>query len=840
MSFEWRTDENDDWPEGEESGKTAVGGENSAARWQSRWRLWLTVLLGIAAVWAVVQWQIDMRVTAATSEIETELLATHNFVLNTAVSQDEQLFRTILSGRNPDWGEVQKTLLSDGLLLDRPMFGWQQMVQPRLLPADVSLQLSPDLRAAELIYPQTYVVQTPTGITETVTLQQTAVYRQGNTRWLYAPPYDEFWGDWVINSGKNLTLVYPARDADVAERLAANLETLLEQMCAQLDGLNCGDGLRLNVRLDTDPDSLLGLNEVETILSGSLRLNLPTPTLVGLPTDEQSYQALYRAYGVRMATAVFANQAEYDCCRRQLFFRALRDYQLAELGLQAWPIDEAAYGRALSSGFSGNAGRQWSLRWEDDSPEVQQVYFLVEYLMTQETAVSPIEMMTRLMDGTSYQGWASTVSSGNYESDLFATQFVAYIYAQSTAGQQAEPPLPLPSGTITLICNDFSSNSDSGVYQYNLASGEWIDRFQLASNDHGNLFTNSVDGRRFLISNYQFSNNETNIKVSLLTEDGEILLEDTQFTNESEFQGLNYYFVDRAGDYFVRTMYGEGEQETTLRATDCPTDACPELQLSGWPLFSPEGNYFLKVDFDTDIFTTANENPYANLVSDLSILSLDLQTNLFVERGGWPFWLNESTIGYWRLEDEKVELVTAVLPQNEPRTLLNMAELLDTIPPDERPDMIFPIFSIVNPQNPQELLLPMRDSLDFSSNNTQRFLFKLSLTADLATVEKIELLSTGSANTSFDYSPDGRYITYGSINNIDNSSTWFLLDQMTGETSDPITTQAFGLSWSPDGQWFVQNNDTYLLLRAPAYDDYQYVIPHSLVNCQQIILSADE
>ncbi|VAW34006.1 hypothetical protein MNBD_CHLOROFLEXI01-895, partial [hydrothermal vent metagenome] len=352
--------------------------------------------------------------------------------------------------------------------------------------------LSPDLRAAELVYPQDYIVQTPAGITETVTMQQTAVYRQGKTHWLYAPPYDEFWGDWVTSSGEYLTLAYPERDAEVAERLAADLDALVGQMCAELEDLSCADDLQLHLRLDSDPDALLAANEIEPMLSGSLRLNLPTPTLVGTPIDEAGYQVLYRAYGVRVATAVFANQSSYECCRRQLFFRALRDYQLAELGLQAWPLDEAAYSSALSLGFNGTVLRQWSFRWEDDSPEAEQVYLIIEYLMTQETAVPPIEMMTQLMDRTSSRSWLAIILPDAYESDLFATQFVSYIYAQSTAGQQAEPPLP--SGTITLIC-DVSNDSDSGIYQYNLASSEWIDRFLPSPDDPGNLFASSVDGR---------------------------------------------------------------------------------------------------------------------------------------------------------------------------------------------------------------------------------------------------------------------------------------------------------------------------------------------------------
>lgn len=854
MSFDWRTDEDADWQEG--AGKTAVRGEAAVAKWHAYWWLGLLGLLGIAAVWGVVRWQIKQQVTAVTSDVEAELLATQNFVLQTAVSQDEELFRATLSGRNLDWGTVQKTLLSEGLLLDRPMFGWLQVAQPRLNLADVSVALSPDLRAAELIYPQTYAVQTPTGITETVTMQQTAVYRKGNTRWLYAPPIDEFWGEWVTNSGEHLTLVYPTRDADVAEQLAVDLDILVGQICAELDDLNCADDLRLHLRLDSEPDALLAANEIKPMLSGSLRLNLPAPTLIGKPVDEAGYQALFRAYGVRVATAVLAHQVEYDCCRHQLFFRALRDYQLAQLGLQPWPLDEAAYSRILSQGFAGNAASHWTRRWEEAPPQPlqvyrlqepepiwQQVYVLVEYLATLETAVSPAEMM-RLMDRSTYIGWLTDVLAVPFDNDLFATQLLGYIFAQSTAGQQTEPPLPLPSGSITLVCGDFtSSGPNDGIYQYNLASGEWRELNHPLSSSEGNFYINSVDGKRFLISSYHFSDDEENVIMTLLTEDGEILLEETHPVGGADRPQfwVNYYFVDDKGDFFARDVYDDGIHQMTIRETACPTESCSELEAAGWPLFSPDSNYFLAEAFVTETILPEEDELHGELMRDLSLQPTDSQTRTFVGQGGRPFWLNESTFAYWRWQDETLELVTAVLPQNEPHVLLNPAALLEIIPLSERPESLFPGFAgyyNVNPENPRELLLPMQSGPQFDSNDP-RFLFKLSLSEDLATIDTIELLQVNTAASVYGYSPDGRYITFVDYNPNRSETIWTFLDQTTGTLIDPITTESLNLGWSPDGQWLIQSSKSYLLLHALS-NDYQFLIPHNLGSCRQAMWTVDK
>ena len=139
MSFDWQTEEESGWQEEQKPTETAV----APSLWR-RWRFLLVAVVGLAAVWGMVQWQVNQRVTAATGNIEAEILSTHKFVLQTAVTQDEALFRANLSGRNPDWADVQKTLLEDALLLDRPMFGWRYAPeQPQLNADDVDHRLVP-------------------------------------------------------------------------------------------------------------------------------------------------------------------------------------------------------------------------------------------------------------------------------------------------------------------------------------------------------------------------------------------------------------------------------------------------------------------------------------------------------------------------------------------------------------------------------------------------------------------------------------------------------------------------------------------------------------------------
>ncbi len=83
-----------------------------------------------------------------------------------------------------------------------------------------------------------------------------------------------------------MTLVYPARDRDIGARLAGDLDKLLAEMCNRLDTQVCPPGLHVRLKLETDPSSLADGRDLANRFSGSVQLELPAPTLTGLPLDE--------------------------------------------------------------------------------------------------------------------------------------------------------------------------------------------------------------------------------------------------------------------------------------------------------------------------------------------------------------------------------------------------------------------------------------------------------------------------------------------------------------------------------------------------------------------------
>ncbi|GJM41679.1 MAG: hypothetical protein DHS20C20_19610 [Ardenticatenaceae bacterium] len=843
MSFEWQTEE-------DESGweKEPVVPESPPPR--RRWRFLLGSLLGLLAVFLLVRWQVNRQVSEATGTVETEILTTHKFVLQTAVSQDEPLFSANLSGRDPDWTVQQKALFAEGLFVDRPMFGWQLDTDSADLSLDdVTIQLEPDLHGAEVIFPQNYIVQASAGVTETITLQQTAVYRLGTNRWLYSPPEDEFWGDWITLGGDYLTLVYPERDRKLAASLGVRLDKLLGQMCDELADLNCPSDFQVHLRLSTSPEALLAINEIETVLDAGLQLNLPTLTLIGLPTDDASKEMVYRAYGVQLATAVFAHQVTYDCCHHQLFFRALRDYQLAELDLQPWPLVPEMFQQMIDSGFDGDVARHWTRGWEqappqfllvwnieDPDPIWQQVYMWVEFLVGEETAVSPTQMM-RLMDRNSYSGWLADVLQSSANLFRLDHRFLLYISQQTTAAQQAAPPIPLPTGTITLVCQRFGSNITSHVYDYNLSRKSWTERFRGEFED---MYASSIDGKQFIAT--ESSSNffeEAQRRIFLVTDDESVLIEEMAFLPENE-HWLNYNFADQMGDFLVRFETVEGKTDIQLLPTACAGTPCTGVPLEGYPRFSANNEYLLVEALSGEQIAIDAASSYQHLQT-IYLMTPDGQIRQQVGTGGIPFWINNETYGYVRQDEAGGwEVVTAVTNQNEPRFLIDLAKLLSSVAANNRPDDLTINQIVVNPNNPQELLLQLNDEAGANrfGNDISSYLFTLRLSSDLAAVDEVKLLRRDEFSGVLVYWGDGRTIAHSDFSFQGPEVTWYFFDAVTGQTELTFNS-IYYLPGTDDGQWVVQFTENYLLLRAPEYH-YQQFIPHTFEDCSQMFLSVEK
>ncbi|NKQ33978.1 MAG: hypothetical protein HF973_00010, partial [Chloroflexi bacterium] len=270
MSFDWHTEDEIEW-EG-----VAEPAADTAVSPQRRWRVWLlagALLLAGTAVLFVAR-QLNQRVEAASSAVELDAQASHRVLQEAAQKRDGELFATFLSGRDPDWGNAQVSLVNQGLYLERPLFGLAWLPGST---AVISATLSPDLRTAELTVVQAYSFDIGHGLTETVRLAQTEVYRRAEDRFLLAPPPDDFWGEPRQFSTAYLTIHYPARDEVWVRPLAARLEASVAEVCAEW-GADCPANFHLSLDFSASPAAFLPEEREADGL-----LVLPAPSLVGRP-----------------------------------------------------------------------------------------------------------------------------------------------------------------------------------------------------------------------------------------------------------------------------------------------------------------------------------------------------------------------------------------------------------------------------------------------------------------------------------------------------------------------------------------------------------------------------
>ncbi len=336
--FEWQTEEEEGW-ESQPDPEKVVG----LSRSRRRWRPWLLAALVVVLLASAAYWQGQRRVVQAEDGQREALLASFNLVRQAAERQDRDLLASVIGG-DRSWTSDQKRLLDNGWLFDAHVFGlWPHPAGARV----VEVSFAPDLRSAEVVVEETYQVVSSDGLTTTVQLQRTDVYRRTD-RWLWSSPEDAYWGGPGSESlvGERLVLYYPARDEALAVRLLADLDAVLDRLCRE-PAANCPGDWQLVVQLMRDVDVLSAMAE-EAIRSGvygrlpgaraaGAAVILPAPSLLGTPVDEAGYQAWRRGYATYVAAAALEERVDSSCCESEEDYTAALQAELAWLELGLWP-----------------------------------------------------------------------------------------------------------------------------------------------------------------------------------------------------------------------------------------------------------------------------------------------------------------------------------------------------------------------------------------------------------------------------------------------------------------------------------------------------------------------
>ena len=828
-SFEWHTEEVEQWPEA-----TAVASEPERP---SRWR-WLVALvivcLAAVAGWVVYR-QVDRRIAEATAHVEADVLSAHNVVRQAALQQDVELFTTMLSGRNSRWTAAQRALVDDGLLLDRASFGFTPAPANGYVagPENITVTLASDLTAAEVTWLEPFVVNSGGQITETVALQQQAVYRQGARSWLLSPPLRDFWGEWLTGEGNYLTLVYPERDAALAERLQVELDRVLAQMCRQLAGIACPADWQMRLRLDNDPERLRRAANLESMLQSGPRLELPTPTLVGLPLDEAGYEVLYRGYAVHVVAVAITELAGYECCQHGAFYAALLDKQLSQLGLRPWPLTQADYDKLLDGTYSRNdvniAWRSRSLSDRLETVDTQQLYALIDFLLAEAAPQATVAGMQRqLNEADSYWNWLRSFIARDYTPEQFEVALWQFVY-QQTASAQSPLPIPLPAQDIQLVCQP-SSGLNSGIYRFAVDSAVWSTEFEYKVESGFSNYVWPVYAQPHLYAVQEYvSDPDPGQRVTRLSlwRGDEKLVEFEQTIDETgRIPTLYFEGGDPTGRYLVMVRRYPGDEWTQYHLLDlesCRNLHCDEQPLFNWPTWSPGGDHTLM--FGQPLTATTLGEGYRPWLTPLLLADARGRSPREVGTGTRPFWFTDERYGYIRINNEaEFELVTAVVSTNRPHVLLIADQLQHFIPAADRPQRLFLDYALANPANSRQLLIKAASS---PPRGAQNYYFWLTLDSEWSAVTEVLLVHETDQPGGMTLSPDGRWLTfhyYGS-----DVQTTELVDLGTGSYKS-FEHSSFSPTWSADGQWLAYNKENHLVLMAPAHD-YRQLFFHEFQGC---------
>ncbi len=424
MSFDWRTEETVHWDE-----PPPVDPEPEQPPKRRRWR-WVVLLFLLLLVGGAVGafWWLQDRVETATTDVTGDVLASHELIAAAAVEGDAELVATFLSGLDRAWSEAIEMAVLAGDYQDRTAFGltW--------LPANpatavVSATLNPEFNEAEVVAEHVYAYPIGNGLTETVRLRQTAVYRSGPDRWLLAPPNEEFWGETRTKQGFYLTLQYPARDEALAQRLALDMETALAAMCAS-STFSCPDGLHVQVEFSTDPATLRSDFATAVFVEEGRLFRLPTPTLVGVPQNEAGYQVIARGYAGQVLLPIMRQLSGIVPGEQGVFAQAWLDWQLARLGIRPYSLTTADRAWLASENI---ALADESMFAESSEEMMTLAYALIAFLL-QDVHVSPHTLLEPLAAGQtgSYGSWLQAVIDGRYTTEELETRWQQFLQKETS------------------------------------------------------------------------------------------------------------------------------------------------------------------------------------------------------------------------------------------------------------------------------------------------------------------------------------------------------------------------------------------------------------------------
>lgn len=871
-NFDWQTDEDRrDNPADWEVTQPASGSPPSGRR--VRWRLIAIIAVLVAAAGALIWWRVDKRMDENLQAMRTDVASSYNLIQQAVARDDEELFRTVLSGRDKAWTSTQITLFNDGMLIDRAALGLEpaEGSVPASLPLDAdelesnepaaSITFSPDLGEAVVVASQPYTTQSD----EPVMLRQTTVYRRGGAHWLLSPPLQEFWGDTQARETDRLLVTYPFRDREIVARLSEDLDAAVARLCDTLEDIRCVDQ-PLPVRFDTDPVTLTRFNDligaVQRQEEPAQPVRLPAPTLVGLPVEtdeamaEAGYQALLKAYESRLLAAVVAQSVGWECCQQALVFQVLFEKQLSQLGIQPWPVTDADRQQVLDRRvWLGDLSTLW---WDTKPAELPwerrwAAYVATDFLLAAIPGATPASLQRSLTGAGNIGDWLNTrmASAGGENSWVSSSLEQAWwMYALQGKLQPAGEHAPLDGEDLYLACTTLDSGDiqePSRLLRYGPDAGKWEELYTL----DGFIWMSPLpDPQTLLLQEFVLAGETWQTSV---WRNGAY---ETLHQSEGGYS-ISFGESDPTGEQLVAYMFdaNSGGTATTLLDLDaCQGGRCQSQTLPGIPSWSPDGTRAIYMVGDIQSMPIVRTNGRVIiLASDPTFQAQPLavgpagatsESELTPIPDGYsPFWLDDNTYGYIQPIDpfgrgrrSNQALMVNEWGSDEPRPVLTTADLEPLLAEIKTPRDL--VLAYVAP-HPVDRDLMFVVALDTFSRDAYVFSYDFR-----SGKTELRLQANYELNHSLGFSPDGRYLV---LTGRDRSTTLpgdtdavLLLHDIAANQTTPFVTRlpffiaSVSYDWTEDSQWLaVAMDDNLVGLIAPA-EKAVYPLPHRYGSCTSL------
>jgi hypothetical protein len=830
MSFDWQTEEDGGW---DDLVTTSPDSGDKDPNEKRRWRRWLipTALLLLALIAAGLV--LNRRAMVVTEQIEADVLTSHELVQEAIAEQDDEVFRSLLSGRDDEWADEMTSALMEGTLMERWGLGFHSL--PVTEPVSPTIEVSADLLEAEVITVVPYAIQIGNGLTETVELAQTAVYRQGTNRWLLSPPDVAYWGGTRQIEGRYVTLFYPERDQELAHDLLLNLDEKIGQLCAQIQDIACPEPYNFIVELDTDPAVFENLFLSSTIAAAQSRhLLLPAPTLVGLPVDRAGENALFRGYGKLVVGALLTDLLEYDCCGSDLpiFIEVLNVY-FQRLGLQPkiemgeTAVSAEEFDALLKAGPPKLFEDQslWLERAEEyetlsTSRPAALVAFAQEELgLEGRDLMQSLEM---LRDDQPYGDWLRMVSHTGLSTSEMESAWLSFVYRNSSIAQ-LEPPTDLPDQDINLLCY-MGDEERVAFYRYHLADD--VTQLERPLNREVIVMAALPEDDGLAVWEAGFGDKLTSI--FLLVNDMKTTISWDAGEDSSGPVPMN---ADPSNSKLVLAPALEGETNYgLLDVPGCLGDNCRLDTLPGYPVWSPALSHMILLKSDN------NRAHMAQARGQLMLADRMGEVITVLGEGYAPFWLDDKTFGFVVDADEgrRNAIVTGTIDQPDTEILLT-TEDLTSVRFDVEPLRMID-YVAVQSSDPNRLVIVTIDAESdeetfdwFKENQPGATLFFYNLEN-----RELEYFNSFAYNVgflrSYRLSPDGRFLLLGEGAEYRPTNV-YILDTETGETVQLLLQSKFldSIYWytdfSLDGKWLLVMDDGFIHLLYPGTGYNRFVIP---------------